>query len=148
MRRSVLLLAALLAAGACGVDAISASPPPDRHQPVSTTLGPPTATGAPSPSPVEPKGGVADPRPVPWESATPVDGGKRVRLVWWSGVEPCTTLDRVAVRETAESVEITLYEGPAKDARDAVCIQVAVLKTTTVELDAPLGERKITDGAA
>ncbi|WP_242659203.1 hypothetical protein [Thermostaphylospora chromogena] len=122
--------------------------PPDRV--VSTTLAPPDtvpATPTGSPSPVEPKGGVANPRAVPWDSATPVGDGKRVRLIWWSGVEPCYTLDRVDVKESASSVEITLYEGPPGDAGKVACIEIAVLKTTTVELDEPVGGRTLVDGA-
>ncbi|RBQ22180.1 hypothetical protein DP939_03025 [Spongiactinospora rosea] len=100
-----------------------------------------------SPEPVEPKGDTIDPRPVPWISATPEAGGERLRLVWWSGVEPCRTLDRVEVEESAAEVKATIYEGPARDAQNVACIEIAVQKTTTVTLKAPLGDRKVVDGA-
>ncbi|MDF5754911.1 hypothetical protein [Spongiactinospora sp. TRM90649] len=115
--------------------------------PVSTTpgaQGTPSASG--SPSPVVPQGNVVDPREVPWISATPEDGD-RLRLVWWSGVEPCNTLDRVDVKETATEVEVTIYEGAAEGKQNVACIEIAVQKTTTVELKTPLEGRKVVDGA-
>ncbi|MCG5215176.1 hypothetical protein [Streptosporangium sp. KLBMP 9127] len=97
------------------------------------------------PSPVRPKGHTVDPRPIPWISAKADDGN--LRLVWWSGVEPCHTLDRVSVRETAGQVKVTLYEGASEKAQNVACIEIAVQKTTTVKLKAPLGDRKVVDGA-
>ncbi|GAA4057052.1 hypothetical protein [Nonomuraea soli] len=133
----------------------TAAPAPDT--PVSTTLAPPVTstsatagssqTPAGSPEPVKPVGDTVNTRKVTFTSAKPVSGGKRVRLVWWSGVEPCTVLDRVTVKETRSRVTITLYEGAARKAQDVSCIMVAVEKTYTVKLKKALGKRKIVDGA-
>jgi hypothetical protein len=84
---------------------------------------------------------------VPWTSATPEGDGTRVRLVWWSGVEPCYTLDRVEVTESERQVTITVHEGTAQDMQNVACIEIAIEKTTTVELKSPLGDREIVDGA-
>ncbi|GAA5074842.1 hypothetical protein HNP84_007454 [Thermocatellispora tengchongensis] len=152
MTTATLLLSGLLLATGCG-GATSATPSgatgsPD--EPVSTSA--PVATPAPSapyasPSPVTPKGGVADPRPIRWTKVTPVGDTNRVQILWTSGVEPCHTLDRVDVKETDRTVEITLYEGTPQDAQNVACIEIAIEKTTTVTLKAPLGDRKVIDGA-
>ena len=73
--------------------------------------------------------------------------GRQVRLTWWSGVEPCTVLDRVKVKETRKRVTITLYEGPSAKARNVSCIMIAIQKTTTVKLKKALGKRVLVDGA-
>ncbi|MEU8277333.1 hypothetical protein ACFYOK_29955 [Microbispora bryophytorum] len=119
-------------------------------QPPGTATGAPAApSGAPSgtPSPVTPAGPTLNPHTVPWESATPADDGRSLDVVWWSGVEPCNVLDHVEVTETAREVTVTLYEGQDRRSPDAVCIAIAVLKTTKVHLKAPLGGRKVVDGA-
>ncbi len=84
---------------------------------------------------------------LPFESATPGADGKTVRVVWWSGVEPCNVLDHVEVAETPAMVTITLYEGHDPDAQEVACIELAVQKSTLVELEQPLGDRKLVDGA-
>ncbi|MFI6481385.1 hypothetical protein ACIBH1_25880 [Nonomuraea sp. NPDC050663] len=141
----------------CGTATPPSTAAPAPHTPVSTTLAPPvTSTSATagssqtptgSPEPVKPVGDTVNTRKVTFTSAKPVSGGKRVRLVWWSGVEPCTVLDRVTVKETRTRVTITLYEGAARKAQDVSCIMVAVEKTYTVKLKKALGKRKIVDGA-
>lgn len=115
---------------------------------VSSTIGTSApATPAVAPSPTRPKGHTLHPRKVRWEKAKPSRDGRTLTIVWWSGVEPCHVLDRVKVRQTAKSVTVTLYEGPARGSRDAVCIEIAIQKSTTVKLKAPLGKRKVIDGA-
>ncbi|WP_433418912.1 hypothetical protein ACQP1V_04160 [Microtetraspora malaysiensis] len=112
----------------------------------SASIGP--ASGTPSadaPAPVKPKGGTVDPRKVRWTSAKPIRNGRYLRVTWWSGVEPCTVLDRVRVKETRKKVTVTLYEGRGKDAQ--MCVMIAVRKSTIVKLRAPLGDRKVVDGA-
>jgi hypothetical protein len=153
MRKSTatLLTGLVLFSAGCGSQVTTADPGPEApassapRQPVVTSPG--VSTAKPEPSPVRPKGNVADPRKVRFESATAEDGGDRLRIVWWSGVEPCHTLDRVDVRESAGSVEVTLYEGTPEDAQNIACIEIAVQKTTTVDLKAPLDGREVVDGA-
>ncbi|MFI6816809.1 hypothetical protein ACIBG7_30720 [Nonomuraea sp. NPDC050328] len=114
---------------------------------VSTTAGASGQVPTGKPEPVKPVGDTINPRKIPFTTAKPVSGGKAVRLVWWSGVAPCSVLDRVTVKETAKRVTITLYEGPARKAKNTSCIMIAVEKTYTVKLKKPLGNRKIVDGA-
>lgn len=102
---------------------------------------------AAKPKPVKPTGDAVNPRKVRWTKAERLAGGRQVRLVWWSGVEPCTVLDRVRVKETGGRVTITLYEGASPKARNVSCVMIAVEKSTTVKLKSPVGKRKIVDGA-
>ncbi len=90
---------------------------------------------------------MADVRPVPFESAVPEGDGTRVRVTWWSGVEPCYVLDHVDVAEDAAAVVITVYEGRDPAAGDVACIELAVQKSTLVTLVEPLGKRQLVDGA-
>ena len=94
---------------------------------------------------VEPRQGLVDVVPHIWDRAKATDP-MHVRVEFYGGVEECEGLDRVEVDETAETVTITLYTGRVPSAE--VCIEIAVLKAITVDLDAPLGDREIIDGAA
>jgi hypothetical protein len=151
MRMMTVLLAAgslLLTMGCGNVPGDSgASPRPDGDQPVSSDVGsaPPASTPGPAASPVRPEGNTINPRPVAFEQAEPSADGRSLTIYWWSGVEPCHVLDRVEVKEAAGSVTVTLYEGPSEP--DAICVQIAVRKVTTVELKTPLDDRRIADGA-
>ena len=100
----------------------------------------------PGPSPVEPRPGQENVRPLGWEKAKPSADGSSVKIVFWSGVEPCYVLDRVEVEYEAEKVLITLFQGSTPSEEEVACIDIALQKVTTVELEEPLGERKIVDG--
>ncbi|MEU8173471.1 hypothetical protein AB0C14_11390 [Microbispora hainanensis] len=156
--RKLWLVALLFLAVACGgTSSTSASPEQPDGSPSgagadhgsSMPASPVGPSGAPSgtPSPVTPAGPTLNPRKVPWESATPTGDGTALDLVWWSGVEPCNVLDHVEVTETAREVTVTLYEGQDRRSPDAVCIEIAIMKSTQVHLKAPLGDRKVVDGA-
>ena len=141
-RRWVLLTALLLAA--CGERAEpGAVSGPDA--PVSS--GPGTVIPNPGPTTleVEPREGLVDVVPHIFDKAEPLDS-KTIRVEFYGGVEACDGLDHVEVEETKDTVTITLYTGRVPSAE--VCIEIAVLKATTVELDSPLAGRKIVDGAA
>ncbi|MDP9847321.1 hypothetical protein [Streptosporangium lutulentum] len=116
-------------------------------QPVGHTVPPRTEPTEGTPKPVKPEGHADNPHKVRWLKATPSKDGRSLRIVWWSGVEPCTVLDRVTVRETATQVTVTLWEGSSSKAQNVACIEIAIQKTTTVKLKQPLGNRKIVDGA-
>ncbi|MFC6079569.1 hypothetical protein [Sphaerisporangium aureirubrum] len=150
MMTTVLLAAGslLLTMGCGNVPGDSAaSPRPEDDQPVSTDVGSPPATSTPGTkaSPVRPEGNTINPRPIPFEQTEPSADGRSLKVYWWSGVEPCHVLDRVEVKEAAGSVTVTLFEGPSEP--DAICVQIAVRKMTTVDLKAPLDDRRIVDGA-
>jgi hypothetical protein len=68
-----------------------------------------------------------------------------VRVEFYGGVEDCEGLDHAEVEETEETVSITLFTGRLP--RAEVCIQIAVLKATTVKLPSPLRGRELVDGA-
>ncbi|MEU6407933.1 hypothetical protein [Microbispora sp. NPDC046933] len=154
--RKLWVVALLFLAVACGgTSSTSASPEQPEGSPSGAgadhgspaAASPPGTAPAGTPSPVTPAGPTLNPRKVPWESATPADDGRSLDVVWWSGVEPCSVLDRVEVTETAREVTVTLYEGQDRRSPDAVCIAIAILKTTKVHLKAPLDGRKVVDGA-
>lgn len=115
-----------------------------------------TSTEAPHPEPEptrSPSGGYTTPRPGqedvrarPWDSAEVAEDDVTVTITWWTGVEPCSVLDRVEVHESANKVVITLYEGNAPGDEGA-CPAIAVEKRTQVKLSAPVAGRPIVDGA-
>ncbi|GII93624.1 hypothetical protein [Sinosporangium siamense] len=146
--------AAAPALGAASASRASAvhSGAPTSHSGASAVHDRPAASPRPKgPQPTKPTGDALNPRPVQWISAKPVSKGKykgkAIKLVWWSGVEPCHVLDRVTVKRTAKRLVVTLHEGVAKNAASVMCIELAIQKTTTVKLKHPIGKRKIVDGA-
>jgi hypothetical protein len=97
---------------------------------------------------VEPTPGMADVRSHIFDRVVVNDDGSRVTVFFWSGVEPCYVLDHVDVDEGPDTVTITLFEGHDTSAGDVACIDIALLKKVVVPLDAPVGDRRIVDGAA
>jgi hypothetical protein len=97
---------------------------------------------------VEPTPGMAGVRPHAFDHAVVGEDGKTVTVFFWSGVEPCYVLDHIDVDYGARAVTITLYEGHDPDAGDVACIEIALLKKVVVQLDEPVGDREIADGAA
>ncbi|MFC6578069.1 hypothetical protein [Planomonospora parontospora] len=164
MRRIAIPLAAgtLLLSMGCGAETVTGSPAPSAatafspggsaatgtapSQPVAGTVAP-KVEPTHGPRPVKPTGDADDPRRVPWLKARPYKNGRTLRVVWWSGVEPCNVLDRVTVKETSKRVTVTLWEGPSSKAQNVACIEIAIQKSTTVKLRKPLGKRKVVDGA-
>jgi hypothetical protein len=62
-----------------------------------------------------------------------VDGRRvQVSVTWYSGVEPCNVLDSVTVERSGGVITVGLVEGSSN--LDAVCIEIAMLKATTVDL--------------
>jgi hypothetical protein len=144
---ATLLAGCLVLATSCG-----AAPPAERAA-SSTPDKPPavanpvTTTPTKGPEAVKPVGNAINVHKVRWTKAKPVSKNRKVQLTWWSGVAPCTVLDRVKVKETAKRVTITLYEGTSPKAKNVSCIMIAIEKTTTVKLKKALGKRKIVDGS-
>ncbi|MEV7009605.1 hypothetical protein [Streptosporangium sp. NPDC051022] len=143
----------LLLATGCGVEH-SATPPGAAGGAVavpvsvSRTVAPRVEpTGKDAPKPVKPEGHTVNPRKVSWLSAKPSKDGRSLRVVWWSGVEPCHVLDHVTVKQTARRVTVTLWEGESDKVQNVACIDIAIKKSTIVKLKAPLGKRKVVDGA-
>lgn len=97
---------------------------------------------------VEPTPGMADVRPHAFDRAVVGDDGRSVTVSFWSGVEPCYVLDHVDVAYAADAIAITVFEGHDPSAGDVACIEIALLKEVVVELEEPVGDREIVDGAA
>lgn len=105
----------------------------------------------PMPSVVEPTPGMVGVRPISFASGSAYvspDDSRVIVVDYWSGIEPCYVLDHIEVAEGDDSVTITLFEGSDPAAGDAICIEIGVFKRVLVTLDAPLGDRRIVDGAA
>ena len=97
---------------------------------------------------VEPTPGMADVRPHIFDHAVVNDDGTSLTVFFWSGVEPCYVLDHVDAEEEPSVITVTLFEGHDASAGDVACIEIALLKKVVVQLDAPVGDRRIVDGAA
>jgi hypothetical protein len=143
-----LMLTAVLTV-ACGegtTPGASPSASADPDDPVSSTPG---GGGNPNPSPsyTQPKPGQENVHAIGWDSYS-ADKKGRLFISFYSGVEPCYVLDHIDVIERDEKVTITLWEGNAPDSEDVACIEIAELKTTIIQLEEPLGQRKLLDGAA
>lgn len=141
---SVIVALAVVAAGA----AIAAA----NHDPDTPVTSGPIIGGEPpidgGPTVVEPRPGMAGVYARPFDTATVNDDGMAVTIDFVSGVEPCNVLDHVDVRYGVDAVTITLFEGHDASAGDVACIEIGVYKRVIVQLDEPLGGRKIVDGAA
>lgn len=141
MRPGHLVAILLTLTGCAGLAEPGASP----DEPVVSSPVSPTPIPGPSFQEVEPRDGLVDVVPHIWDRAEPI-GPRTIRVEFYGGIEECEGLARVRVEETDEDVTITLYTGRVPTAD--VCIEIAVLKATTVELDSPLAGREILDGAA
>ena len=64
------------------------------------------------------------------------------------GVPECYgTVTGVEVEETAETVTVTLVHEIPKVRGDVACIDLAMLESIDAQLDSPLGDRAVKDGA-
>jgi hypothetical protein len=86
------------------------------------------------PTIVVPKPGQKNPHPVGAMTLRAAVDGRRVQVsvTWYSGVEPCNVLDSVTVERSGGVITVGLVEGSSN--LDAVCIEIAMLKATTVDL--------------
>ena len=97
---------------------------------------------------VEPTPGMSDLYPRAFDKAVVGNDGRTLTIFFWSGVEPCYVLDHVDVDEGPGAITVTLFEGHDASAGDVACIEIAVLKKVVVQLDEPVGDRRVVDGAA
>jgi hypothetical protein len=84
--------------------------------------------------------------PAAWEQWEPVPDG--VRVTWTSGLLP---LERVEVAETAAHVTITLWERHPprfrEDGSPSLPHAVRMARSAEIALEAPVGERRVMNGA-
>jgi hypothetical protein len=153
VRRSLVIASlVLLTATACGSGAaqvtpsVSPTPSPSPSAPAgggasgdpgSGVVGGPVDPGDPgavAPVIVIARPGQLDPHPVAATSLEPNVDGRHVtvKLTWYSGVEPCNVLDSVRVDRAGGEIILTIIEGSSD--QDAICIEIAQLKTTIVDL--------------
>ena len=97
---------------------------------------------------VEPTPGMSDLYPHAFDKAVVGDDGRTLTIFFWSGVEPCYVLDHVDVDYGPDAITVTLFEGHDASAGDVACIEIALIKKVVVQLDEPVGDRRIVDGAA
>ena len=83
---------------------------------------------------VQPVPGRLNPRPVaPIALRTSVDGRHvLVKITWYGGVDPCSVLDSVRIERSGTDISLTPFEGSSDPS--AICIEIAVLKATIVDL--------------
>jgi hypothetical protein len=129
----------------CGV--ITASAGPDGTVSYEPCQPPITEPLEPRPQIVEPRSGMADVRRISFDTATVRADGRTVDVRFWSGIEPCSVLDRVDVAYRTDTVTTTLFEGSDPSAGTVACSDIAVLDQVTVSLDQDLAGRAIVDGA-
>jgi hypothetical protein len=97
---------------------------------------------------VEPTPGMSGVSPRIFDKVVVGDDDRTLTVFFWSGVEPCYVLDHVDVDEGPGAITVTLFEGHDASAGDVACIEIAVLKKVVVQLDEPVGDRRVVDGAA
>ncbi len=102
----------------------------------------------PEPQVVEPRPGMVGVTPTAYDTATIGDDDVTLTITFWAGVEPCSVLDHVDVRQGPAAVTVTLYQGSDPNAGDVACPEIAMLKQVSVALSQPLAGRDMLDGAA
>lgn len=96
---------------------------------------------------VEPTPGMAGVNPTAFDKVVVGDDGRTLTIFFWSGVEPCYVLDHVDVDAGKNAITVTLYQGHDASVGDVACIEIALLKKVMVQLDEPVDDRRIVDGA-
>lgn len=79
--------------------------------------------------------------PAPVESWKKIDD-RTLAIQFVTGTPECYGAD-VTVTETDEAVTLALRTGTLPEAKDKMCIALAVVGTLEVTLDAPLGDRTV-----
>lgn len=87
---------------------------------------------------IEPNATVVDATPHPWESVSVSGDGTTLSVYFWMGVPECNGLHSVEVTSTDSGIDLVLNTGIPAGAEDLMCIALAQLYRTDVELDQPL----------
>jgi hypothetical protein len=89
---------------------------------------------------VKPGPKVRDARPVAIDHISVAADGTTVTVYWWGGIDTCYALDSVVVTHATDGTPIiTVNEGTlASLPPNTACIEIAMLKATTITLDQPL----------
>jgi uncharacterized membrane protein len=81
---------------------------------------------------------VTDPQPHNWESVAVASDGTSLSVYFWMGVPPCHGLHSVEVTPTESGIDLELFTGVPEGAEDALCIAIAQLFRTDVQLEEAL----------
>lgn len=143
------ILTILLAA--CGDEvnrgAPPAVPPPANDLPTAAPPGvaDPGAGGA-NPQVVAVRKDLQNVHPINWDKADVGASDESIRVQFYDGIEDCYGLADVKVDYQKDSIVVSLFGGTVPGAQ--ICIEIAVLKATIIELTEPVGGRQIVDGNA
>ncbi|MGW0179365.1 hypothetical protein [Nocardia sp. NPDC003345] len=141
----VLAVCAVVALTSCGGDQGPAAEPAGASASSATGVEPPAApTEVPGADPG--RMFTADPdlvgaHPIPFTSWTRV-GADRIAVHFESGVPECYGVN-AAVTEDPETITVALQEGTRADATGKMCVMMAVFGTLEIQLDAPVGSRRV-----
>ena len=89
--------------------------------------------------------GLVDAAPHRYEKVEVVDSGRALDIYFWDGIEECTGVDHAHMTYEPDRIMVYLFTGRNPEAE--VCTEQAVYKVFTVELDEPIDDRKLVDGA-
>jgi hypothetical protein len=91
--------------------------------------------GDPKPAFVTPVAGAKDVHPIIATGLRAAANGRKVaaQVSWYGGVEPCSVLASVDVTRDGRTITLTVNEGSVA-APDTMCIEIAMLKATVVDL--------------
>ncbi|MFI5780548.1 hypothetical protein [Nocardia sp. NPDC051570] len=137
---AVATLLTLLAAG-CGHANNDGTQPNTSANPTS---GPSTPTEQTTPQPGRPftaNPAIVNPRPVPFDSWTPV-APDRIAVNFQIGSPECYGVD-ASTTETDSTVTVELRAGTLPEAAGRMCTMIAVFGTLEIPLKQPLGNRKV-----
>ena len=84
--------------------------------------------------------------PIPFDHVDVGADDRTLTVYFWSGVEPCYVLDHVDIEESPTAIAITLFQGSDPEVTNVACIDIALLKKVVVQVDEPVGTRRIVDG--
>lgn len=133
----VTLLITVLALAALGA---ACAPVPAGDDPI---VGPPIVGGPVEPDDgvlhVVPEPGIVNPVPHAWQRIEIAPDGRTITIYYWGGVQDCYGLAGVDVQYKAGLLMVRVFEGQrANLGPDVACIEIAVAKAVTVELEQPL----------
>ncbi|WP_280437462.1 hypothetical protein [Nocardia carnea] len=144
---AILAICTALSVTACGGNGDTGAEPGQSPAP-SATLTPEKPPSTPTEDPTADPGQMftADPtivgaHPIPFTSWTRV-AEDRIAVHFETGVPACYGVD-ASVTETATTVTVELRNGTRADATDKMCVMMAVFGTLEIQLEAPLGERRV-----
>lgn len=144
-RTHVLLTLVVAIAAACGGGSSPDTPVTSPNQPPVDGAAGGTRQALPPAATVHPD--AQDLRIRPFDRALSDETDDSFHVLLAVGREPCYALGRIDVDESATEVTITVFEGHLPTEGETACPDDARLASVPIDLDAPLGDRDVIDGA-